>query len=296
MENNESNQLEKVVQVLDVRKTFRVGNEDVEVLKGITFDIFKGEFVVILGPSGCGKSTLLHTILGLEGPTSGRINVLGTDIYSQPSEDFRSEFRKKNIGMVYQQANWIRSLNVRENISFPLVLMGVDKGRANNASLRALDNLGMKDWAEYYPTELSSGQQQRISLARALINDPKIIVADEPTGNLDYQSGVMVMELLSKMSNEMQKTVIMVTHDLEYIKYSTRVVKIFDGALEGVFTGADKDKIMSSVKLKRGVGTDEMLSSGTPDITDVGQEVATEVAKESAAPSILKGNDDDKTA
>lgn len=296
MENNESNQLEKVVQVLDVRKTFRVGNEDVEVLKGITFDIFKGEFVVILGPSGCGKSTLLHTILGLEGPTSGRINVLGTDIYSQPSEDFRSEFRKKNIGMVYQQANWIRSLNVRENISFPLVLMGVDKGRANNASLRALDNLGMKDWAEYYPTELSSGQQQRISLARALINDPKIIVADEPTGNLDYQSGVMVMELLSKMSNEMQKTVIMVTHDLEYIKYSTRVVKIFDGALEGVFTGADKDKIMSSVKLKRGVGTDEMLSGGTPDITDVGQEVATEVAKESAAPSTLKGNDDDKTA
>jgi len=231
---------EKVVEVKSVKKYFKVGSEYVEVLKGITFDVYKGEFVVIFGPSGCGKSTLLHTILGLEPPTIGEIIILSTNIYETPNEDFRSEFRKKHIGMVYQQANWVRSLNVRENVAFPLVLSGVDKGRANNAALEIIDKFEMKSWSEYYPAELSSGQQQRIAMARALINDPQIIVADEPTGNLDYQSGVAVMELLSKMSKELQKTVIMVTHDLEYIKYSTRVVRIFDGAVEGIYEGEEK--------------------------------------------------------
>lgn len=267
---------EKAVEVKDVRKSFKVGNADVEILKGISFDILKGEFVVVFGPSGCGKSTLLHTILGLEGPSSGKITIFGTDIYSDPKEDFRSEFRKRNIGMVYQQANWIRSLNVRENVSFPLVLMGVDKGQAANRALRMLESIGMKDWSEYYPTELSSGQQQRVSLARALINDPKIIVADEPTGNLDYQSGVAVMELLSKMAKDMLKTVIMVTHDLEYIKYANRVVRIFDGTLEGVYTGEEKDKISSSLKFKRGVEAD---ATKTEEVTTNG------LKKTGSAPS-----------
>lgn len=244
---------EVVVKVEEVKKTFRVGSQDIEVLKGINFEIFKGDFMVIFGPSGCGKSTLLHTILGLEGPSSGKLMFFNEDIYYGKNEDYRSDFRKKNIGMVYQQANWIKSLNVRENVAFPLLLLGRPKAEAYRKALDSLTSVGMKDWAEYIPTELSGGQQQKISLARALINDPKVIVADEPTGNLDYRSGVEIMELLAILNKQNQKTVVMVTHDLEYLKYATRVVKILDGIIEGIYTGEEKQKVLDSVAKKRGV-------------------------------------------
>jgi putative ABC transport system ATP-binding protein len=240
------------IKVENVKKLFRVGTQEIEILKDISFNIEKGDFVVISGPSGCGKSTTLHTILGLEIPTSGRVIFFDQDLYANTTEDDRSIFRKRNIGMVYQQANWIKALNVRENVSLPLTLLGISKHEAFTKAIKVLNDLGMGNWAEYVPLELSSGQQQRVALARALVNDPKIIVADEPTGNLDYKSGVEIMELLSKLNKEMQKTIIMVTHDLEYLKFSNKVVRIFDGNLEGVYTGDALQKLIGSVSFKRG--------------------------------------------
>ena len=220
-----------VVQLQNIDKVFRVGVQDVHVLKSVSFDIYKADFLVVFGPSGCGKSTLLHTILGLEPPTSGNIKYFGEDLYENSTEDTRSDFRKRHIGMVYQQSNWIRSLNVLENVSFPLTLLGFAKHDAFNKAMSVLKTVSMEKWASYVPTELSSGQQQRVSLARALINDPQIIVADEPTGNLDYNSGQDIMEL------------------------STRIVKMFDGELVGIYDGSEKDKVISSVQLKRGAET-----------------------------------------
>jgi putative ABC transport system ATP-binding protein len=250
-----------VIRVQNVKKIFRVGTQEIEVIKDISFDINKGDFVVVSGPSGCGKSTMLHILLGLEPPTAGKVLFFDQDLYFNTVEDDRSIFRKRHIGMVYQQANWIKALNVRENVSFPLTLLGVSKHEAFTKALKVLGDLGMGGWAEYAPLELSSGQQQRVALARALINDPKVIVADEPTGNLDYKSGVEIMELLSRLNKEMQKTIIMVTHDLEYLKFSNKVVRIFDGMLEGVYTDDSLAKLIGSVSLKRGAVTEEAVAA-----------------------------------
>lgn len=244
---------DKIIQVDSITKTFKVGNQDIQVLKGISFEILQGDFLIVFGPSGCGKSTLLHIILGLELPTTGEIKFFGENHYAAAkTEDTLSMFRRKHIGMVYQQANWIKSLNVRENVAFPLILLGRVRNEAYTEALKMLKEVEMDAWAEYMPSELSSGQQQRISLARALCNNPEIIVADEPTGNLDYMAGQKMMDILAKLSSDLKKTVIMVTHDLEYLKYSTRIVKMLDGTLVGVYTADQRDEVISSVLLKRG--------------------------------------------
>lgn len=243
---------EPIIKINNIIKNFNVGVQSIQILRGITFEVYKGDFLIVFGPSGCGKSTLLHTILGLEPPSEGSIEFLGENLYLNKNEDARSIFRKLHIGMVYQQANWIRALNVVENVAFPLILMGVSRSEALSRSVAILKNVGMESKAGYTPTELSSGQQQRVSLARALINDPKVIVADEPTGNLDFSSGQEVMELLVALCKQWQKTIIMVTHDLEYLKYSTRIVKMFDGTVVGVFDESDKEKIIASIQTKRG--------------------------------------------
>ena len=245
------------IKLKDVKKTFHVGIQDIEVLKGITFNVEEGDFVIIIGPSGCGKSTLLHTLLGLEGPTSGYVEVLGEDIYGEDrDEDSRSLFRKKHIGMIYQQANWIKALTVVENVAFPLSLLGVRKDQSLVKAWEALTQIGMKNWSNHAPTELSSGQQQKVALARALITDAQIIVADEPTGNLDYNSGQELMSMLVDL-NSKGKTVIMVTHDLEYLKYSKTAVQMLDGKVEGIYRGQEKAALESSVKLKRGTDEDD---------------------------------------
>jgi len=219
---------QNIIDIKKIAKSFLVGNQQIPVLKDINFQVNSGDFLIIFGPSGCGKSTLLHTILGLETPTSGSIDFFGKSLYSQSTEDDRSEFRKKNIGMVYQQPNWIKALNVVENVEFPLILTGIDQSSRRQKAIKFLTELEMQSWAEYHPSELSSGQQQKVALVRALITDPKIIIADEPTGNLDYDSGRELMLLLSRL-NQQGKTIIMVTHDLEYIRYSKTAIRMLDG-------------------------------------------------------------------
>lgn len=245
-----------IIKIWDVSKSFDVGMQKVKVLKGITFNVKINDFLIIFGPSGCGKSTLLHTILGLEEPSSGYISYLGKDIYEtaieqMTTDDERADFRKLNVGMVYQQANWIKSLNVWENIAFPLTLLGIDKVERKNKALETLKEVEMLDWADYIPMQLSSGQQQKIALARALISNPRLIIADEPTGNLDYDSGQELMKLLNKLNTEKQKTIIMVTHDLEYLKYAKTTVKMFDGQIIGIYNGTEEKTIAKKIKCKR---------------------------------------------
>jgi putative ABC transport system ATP-binding protein len=270
-----------VVNVNKINKVFQVGTQDVHVLHDITFDVFEGDFVIIFGPSGCGKSTLLHTILGLETPTTGDLTMLSSNIYDNTAEDDRSSFRKHYVGMVYQQANWIKALNVRENVAFPLILLGVKKEDAYKEALRLLDSVGMADWASYMPMELSSGQQQRVSLARALVNDPQIIIADEPTGNLDFKSGQAIMEMFGGLGKQ-NKTVIMVTHDLEYIKYSTRVVEMFDGHVKAVYDASNMDEVLSKVSSKRGVNIQEDAG--------VGEKIPDESSEDTVVPDATAGD------
>lgn len=242
---------QKQIIVDAIFKNFKVGPQDVEVLKGISFEVETGDFVVIFGPSGCGKSTLLHTILGLEKPTHGNVSILGENLYQKKDGDFRSEFRKKHIGMVYQQSNWIKSLTVVENVAFPLLLLGQNKLKSLAEAKKMLDFVGMVRWAGYISTELSSGQQQRVALARAIITNPEIIIADEPTGNLDFEAGQMVMEIFKEFNQSQGKTIIMVTHDLEYLDYAKKVVHIFDGQLYGIYKGKDKKKLLRKIKTKK---------------------------------------------
>jgi ABC-type lipoprotein export system ATPase subunit/ABC-type antimicrobial peptide transport system permease subunit len=218
-----------IIELRNVDKVFWSKTESIHVLKNVSVEIPQGSFTILFGPSGCGKSTMLHVLLGLEEPTRGKVFFMGKDFYSLKVDD-RSDIRKRTVGMVYQQSNWIKSLNVIENIAFPLSLIGYDTDESLRIAREKLQLVGMQNWATYSPSELSSGQQQKIALARALTTDPQIIVADEPTGNLDYQSGVDLMNLFKKLNQE-GKTIVMVTHDLGFISFATTIINIFDGRI-----------------------------------------------------------------
>lgn len=241
-----------LIDIKNIKKNFKVGEQIIPILKGVSFSINQGEFTIILGPSGCGKSTLLHIMLGLEKPSEGDIIFLGENIYANTDEDYRSSFRKKHIGMIYQQPNWIKSMNVVDNVAFPLMLLGMQKELANQKAMERLTSLSMQNWANYIPTELSGGQQQRIALARGLMNNPEIIIADEPTGNLDFQSGQLVMELLQGLNKE-GRTIVMVTHDLEYLKFANRAVRMLDGNILDIYDQSRIEELLKEVHLKRGV-------------------------------------------
>lgn len=248
-----------IIKVKNLSKSFNVGNQKVQVLKKINLEIEQGDFLIIFGPSGCGKSTLLHTILGLEEPTLGTVDFVGQDLYemglNKPnSEDKRSEFRKKNVGMVYQQPNWIKSLTVLDNVAFPLMLDGVVKERRSSRALDVLQTMGMANWSNYIPAQLSSGQQQKVALARALITNPKVIVADEPTGNLDFESGQELMQLLTRLNKYEHKTIVMVTHDLEYLEFAETAVRMFNGEIDGTYSGSKKTDLLKTIGSKRGMG------------------------------------------
>lgn len=243
-----------IIKIDHVSKSFHVGVQNVPILKDISFDVKQSDFLIIFGPSGCGKSTLLHTILGLEEPTSGKIFFLGKSLYDGVTEDERSDFRKQHAGMVYQQPNWIRSLTVVENVAFPLLLLGQDKYQNLEKARAILKSVAMVEWADYIPTELSSGQQQKVALARALITNPEVIIADEPTGNLDYESGQELMQLLTALNKTQNNTVVMVTHDLEYLNFAKTAIRMFNGEVVGVYGEKDKDKLMTEIKSKRGNG------------------------------------------
>ena len=221
---------EVVVVAENVFKDFILGTSIVSVLKDVSIKVKRGDFALLMGPSGCGKSTLLHIIYGLEEPTNGTVFVDKEDIWGH-SKNWRAFFRNQYIGFIPQQAFWIKSLSVVENIAIPGFINGRSYRKSVERAHKTLEVVGMEKWARYRPFDLSGGQQQKIALARALLLNPKFIIADEPTGNLDQKSGVQLMELIKKFNQEYGITVLMVTHNPEQVSYATRVIKMVDGKI-----------------------------------------------------------------
>ena len=219
-----------VIKVRGLKKDFKVNRRKVPVLRGIDLEVKEGEMIVIFGPSGCGKSTLLNTLLGLEEPTEGEVEVLGEKVYQLPL-DGRARFRARRMGMVYQQPIWIRSLSVLENVALPLLNLGFTKGGALRRAGRILSELGLAQFGHQYPMTLSGGEQQKATMARAVVCDPTIVLADEPTGNLDTKASSEVVEILKILNQRLGRTVILVTHNPQYLYLSRTLYYMEDGRI-----------------------------------------------------------------
>ena len=218
----------EILRVENLTKIYGKDNNKVIALDNVSFSVQKGEFVAIVGASGSGKSTLLHLIGGVDRPTSGKVYIDGKDIYSF-NNDALSIFRRRQVGLIYQFYNLIPILNVEENITLPLSL---DNREINQTKLKELLKLlGLENRKTHLPNELSGGQQQRTSIGRALITNPTIVLADEPTGNLDSKASDEIVELLKKSNRDYKQTIIMITHDMEIAKHADRIIKIEDGKI-----------------------------------------------------------------
>lgn len=218
----------EILRVENLTKVYGSGTTKVIALNDVSFSVEKGEFVAIVGASGSGKSTLLHLIGGVDRPTSGKVFIDGKNIYNY-DDDKLAIFRRRQVGLIYQFYNLIPILNVVENITLPLDL---DNRKPDSGYLNQLIKLlGLENRKDHLPNELSGGQQQRTSIGRALITNPTIILADEPTGNLDSKSSDEIMELLKKSNKEYKQTIIMITHNMEIAKCADRIIKIEDGRI-----------------------------------------------------------------
>jgi putative ABC transport system ATP-binding protein len=217
----------KFITTNQLRKTFVMGSNKVNALAGIDLSISKGSFTVVMGPSGSGKSTLLYLVGGLDRPTSGRIGVNGVELEGM-DENTLAVYRRQTVGFIFQSFNLVASMTALDNVAFPMRFSGISRKKRKQKALEVLEQVGLKDRAHHRPTELSGGQQQRVAIARALVNDPQLILADEPTGNLDTTSGWGIMQLMSNLHN-LGKTVMVVTHDPRMTKFSTHQIYLLDG-------------------------------------------------------------------
>ena len=222
-----------IIRLVDVWKVYRMGEIEVPALRGLTMDVFPCEFVALMGPSGSGKSTAMNMVGCLDVPTKGDIYLTGRNI-SHLSESDLAQIRGKTIGFVFQQFNLMHTLTALENVALPMIFQDVPPYERTDRAAKLLDLMGLGDRLNHKPTELSGGQQQRVAIARALANNPGVILADEPTGNLDSKSGEDVMNLLTRLHEKENKTIVMVTHDASLSKYADRVVRLKDGkVIEG---------------------------------------------------------------
>ena len=218
----------EILKVENLTKIYGKGTTKVTALDNVSFSVEKGEFVAIVGASGSGKSTLLHLLGGVDRPTSGKVFIDGNDIYKM-NDDNLAIFRRRQIGLIYQFYNLIPILNVEENITLPSDL---DNKKVDNKKLNELlETLGLENRRKHLPNELSGGQQQRTSIGRALITDPSLVLADEPTGNLDSKSSDEIVSLLKTSNKKYNQTIIMITHDLEIAKNADRIITIEDGKI-----------------------------------------------------------------
>ena len=218
----------EILKVENLTKVYGKGENEVRALNGVSFSVEKGDFVAIIGPSGSGKSTLLHTLGGVDRPTGGKVLVNGQDVYSRSDEQI-AVFRRREVGLIYQFYNLIPVLNVEENMSLPVLLDGRNVNRDRLRELiRELDLVGRE---KHLPNQLSGGQQQRVSIGRALMNSPSIVLAGEPTGNLDSKNSHEIVELLKRMNREYNQTLIMITHDESIALQARRIIAIEDGKI-----------------------------------------------------------------
>ena len=218
----------EILKVEDLTKVYGSGANEVRALDHVSFTVKKGEFTAIVGSSGSGKSTLLHLIGGVDTPTSGKVYVDGTDVYAQ-NEDALAVFRRRQVGLIYQFYNLIPVLSVRENITLPVLMDGRDVNEERVEEL--LSVLKLKRRENHLPNQLSGGQQQRVSIGRALMNAPALLLADEPTGNLDSKTTMEVLKLMQQIVREQNQTLVMVTHDNNLATYADRIFKIIDGKI-----------------------------------------------------------------
>ena len=221
---------EAIIKLEEIKKDYYMGNQAITVLKGITLDIFKNEYVALMGPSGSGKSTLMNILGCLDSPTGGKYILNGKDVSKMPDDDL-AEVRNSEIGFVFQQFNLLPRLSAAENVALPLIYAGISKKDRIERALEALDKVGLADRSHHKSNELSGGQIQRVAIARALVNNPAILLADEPTGNLDSKTSVEVMEIFGKI-RAAGNTVVLVTHEEDIAAYAHRVVRLRDGLVE----------------------------------------------------------------
>lgn len=228
--------MDNVIEVRDITKVYKMGEVEVHALRGVSFDIERGEVVSIMGPSGSGKSTLMNTLGCLDRPSGGEYYLDG-ELVSSLTDDQLAIIRNKKVGFVFQSFNLLSRISSLANVELPLRYAGVTSGRRELAR-EALESVGLGDRVTHRPTELSGGQQQRVAVARAIINNPSIIMADEPTGNLDSKVGQEIMDLLLSLNRERGTTLIIVTHDPKIAAQTSRVIRLIDGHLEGKSNGS----------------------------------------------------------
>ena len=222
--------MSSILHLDQICKSYYLGKQELQVLKGISIDIFKNEYVALMGPSGSGKSTLMNILGCLDSPTRGSYVLNGKDVSKMPDNDL-ADVRNKEIGFVFQQFNLLPRLTAAENVALPLVYNGTPKKQRIEQALEMLNRVGLSDRSHHKPNELSGGQNQRVAIARALVNNPSIILADEPTGNLDSKTSVEIMEIFGKIQRE-GNTVILVTHEEDIANFAHRIIRLKDGIIE----------------------------------------------------------------
>ena len=219
-----------MLEIKKIKKIYQMGKVKVEALRGVSFYIDKGEFVAIMGPSGSGKSTLMHIIGCLDQPTEGNFIIGGKDV-SKLNDDKLAEIRNKSIGFVFQQFNLLSRTSILHNVEIPLIYAGQKSKQRRKLAMQVLESVGLGDRVKHKPSEISGGEKQRAAIARALVNNPLIILADEPTGNLDTKTGEEIMKIFYKL-HQQGNTVIMVTHELEVARHARRIIHLRDGLIE----------------------------------------------------------------
>ena len=217
-----------MIKLAGINKIYRTNEIETVALENVNLEVNKGEFLSIMGPSGCGKSTLLNIMGLLDAPTSGTIEIAGTKVDGMKDKELAA-FRNRKLGFVFQSFNLIDELNVYENVELPLTYLGVKASERKRMVEDILKRMNISHRAKHFPQQLSGGQQQRVAIARAIVGNPEIILADEPTGNLDSKMGAEVMELLHKLNKEDGRTIVMVTHNEEQAKQTSRTIRFFDG-------------------------------------------------------------------
>ncbi len=221
---------EHVIYTQDLRRDFQMGHQTVHALDGVSLTVETGEFLGVMGPSGSGKSTLLHLLGGLDRPTAGRIRVQGQDLTAL-DEDGLAAYRRREAGFVFQAFSLVPTMTALQNVEFPMFFSRVPPAQRRERARYLLEAVGLADRMGHKPTELSGGEQQRVVIARALVNDPTIILADEPTGNLDSRTGAEVMALLARLNQEQARTVIIVSHDPSIVNFTSRCIHMLDGRI-----------------------------------------------------------------